>query len=80
MVQAVAQAGSECHYLGLYVSAKDAEKLLSRQHAAVVRLVKRLRADANAKKCRSGDELNIQLGRRYACDDLLAALQGGGAA
>lgn len=62
------------------VSAIEAAKLLVRQHRAFVRMVRRIRADANAKKCRSGGELNIQLGRRYACDDILAALarQGGG--
>jgi hypothetical protein len=53
---------------------KQAVKLLRRQHAAFVRLVKLYRRNANAKKCGSGDELNIQLGCRYACDDLLAAL------
>jgi len=63
---------------GFFLRPEHVAALLARQHAAFVRLVKKLRAEANAKKCKSGDELNIQLGSRYACDDILAALQQGG--
>lgn len=66
-VQAVAQAGSECHYLGLYVPAKDAEKLLTRQHAKFVDLVKQERL---AWKASETLDLFVR--------DLLAALQQGG--
>ena len=45
------------------------------ERARVRRIVRKVKAAAEAERCTNADELNIQLGRYYACDDILAKLK-----
>lgn len=55
------------------ISSSDVRTLLVRQHAAFVRSVKNLCRRSDREK-RPFDELNIAVGYRYACADILAML------